>query len=134
MAEPGSAPYNQASVTIRVNNVPTASISGPAAVDNITSIPFTGTGLDADGQPLTFHWILVTRPSVSKSVLTTANVDNVALVPDVSGKYELGLRVDDGLDDSALATHTVSVALVTGSSDGGGGGGGCTVGRRNPIR
>ncbi len=132
MAEPGSAPYNQASVTIRVNNVPTASISGPAAVDNVTSIPFTGTGLDADGQPLSFHWILVTRPSVSKSVLTTANVDNVALVPDVSGKYELGLRVDDGLDNSALATHTVTVALVTGSSDGGGGGGGCTVGRRNP--
>ena len=130
-AAPGSAPYNQASVTIRVNNVPTASISGPAAVDNVTSIPFTGTGLDADGQPLSFHWILLARPSTSSSVLTTANVDNAALVPDVSGTYEVGLRVNDGLDDSALATHTVTVALVTGSSDGGGGGGGCAIGSRN---
>jgi subtilisin family serine protease len=131
MAAPGSAPYNQASVTIRVNNVPTASISGPAAVDNVTSIPFTGTGLDADGQPLSFHWILLARPSTSASVLTTANVDNVALIPDVSGTYEVGLRVNDGLDDSALATHTVTVALVTGSSDGGGGGGGCAIGIRD---
>lgn len=130
-AAPGSAPYNQTSVTIRVNNVPTASISGPAAVDNLTSIPFTGTGLDADGQPLSFHWILIARPSTSSSVLTTANVDNAALVPDVSGTYEVGLRVNDGLDDSALATHTVTVALVTGSSDGGGGGGGCAIGSRN---
>jgi subtilisin family serine protease len=130
-AAPGAAPYNQASVTIRVNNVPTASISGPAAVDNVTSIPFTGTGLDADGQPLSFHWILLARPSTSSSVLTTANVDNAALVPDVSGTYEVGLRVNDGLDDSALATHTVTVALVTGSSDGGGGGGGCAIGSRD---
>ncbi|MGB7972164.1 MAG: S8 family serine peptidase [Candidatus Deferrimicrobiaceae bacterium] len=130
-ASPGSAPYNQASVTIRVNNVPTASISGPAAVDNVTSIPITGTGLDADGQPLSFHWILLARPSTSSSVLTTANVDNVSLVPDRSGTYEVGLRVNDGLDDSALATHTVTVALVTGSSDGGGGGGGCAIGSRN---
>jgi len=130
-AAPGSAPYNQASMTIRVNNVPTASISGLAAVDNVTSIPFTGTGLDADGQPLSFHWILLARPSSSTSVLTTANVDNVALVPDVSGTYEVGLRVNDGLDDSALATHTVTVALVTGSNDGGGGGGGCAIGIRD---
>jgi len=130
-AAPGSAPYNQASMTIRVNNVPTASISGPAAVDNVTSIPFTGTGLDADGQPLSLHWILLARPSSSTSVLTTANVDNVALVPDVSGTYEVGLRVNDGLDDSPLAKHTVTVALVTGSNDGGGGGGGCAIGIRD---
>ena len=128
-AAPGSAPYNQASTTIRVNNVPTASISGPAAADNVTSIPFTGTGLDADGQSLSFHWILLARPSTSSSVLTTENVDNVALVPDLSGTYELGLRVNDGLDDSALATHTVTVALAAGSS--GGGGGGCVIGSRN---
>jgi len=130
-ASPGSSPYNQAGTTIRVNNIPTASISGPAAVDNVTSIPFSGTGLDADGQPLSFHWILLARPSASTSVLTTANVDNVTLVPDRSGTYEVGLRVNDGLDDSALATHTVTVALVTGSNDGGGGGGGCAIGSRN---
>jgi len=123
-AAPGSAPYNQALATIRVNNVPTASISGPAAVDNVTSVPFTGTGVDPDSQPLSFHWILLARPSGSHSVLTTANVENVTLVPDVSGTYELGLRVNDGMDDSALATHTVSVGLTTNSS---GGGGGCSV-------
>jgi len=123
-ASPGSAPYNIASATIHVNNVPTASISGPASVDNVTSVTFTGIGNDADTQPLSFHWILLARPSGSASVLTTANVENITLVPDVSGTYELGLRVNDGLDDSELATHTVTVALVTGS---GGGSGGCSV-------
>lgn len=112
--------------TIRVNNVPAASISGPAAVDNSTTATFTGTGADGDSQQLSFHWILLTRPSGSTSVLTTANVDTVTLVPDVSGTYELGLRVNDGLDESALATHTVAVAVAP-SSGGGGGGGGCSV-------
>ncbi|MGA6994522.1 MAG: S8 family serine peptidase, partial [Candidatus Deferrimicrobiaceae bacterium] len=122
-AVPGSSPYNQAVATIRVNTVPIASISGPSAVDNVRSIPFAGTGMDADAQPLSFHWILVARPSGSASVLTIANVEDVTLVPDVSGTYELGLRVNDGLEDSALAMHTVTVGLVTSSS--GGGGGGC---------
>jgi subtilisin family serine protease len=131
-AAPGSAPYNQASVTIRVNNVPTASISGPAVVDNVTSIPFSGTGRDADPQQqLSFHWILVARPAGSTSSLPTNNVDTVTLVPDRSGTYEVGLRVNDGLDDSPLETHTVAVALVTDSNDGGGGGGGCAIGIRD---
>lgn len=114
--------------TIHVNHLPAASISGPAAVDNVSSVAFSGTGTDEDNQSLSFRWVLVARPSGSSSVLTTANMDNVTLVPDLSGTYVLGLRVNDGLDDSALATHTITVGIVTGS--GGGGGGGCAIGTR----
>ncbi len=111
--------------TIRVNHVPLASISGPTAVDNVTSVPFTGTGSDDDSsQDLSFHWILLKRPADSSSTLTTADADSVTLVPDVSGRYELGLRVNDGLDDSTMATHTIAVAVPS-SADGGGGG--CSV-------
>jgi subtilisin family serine protease len=113
--------------TIRVNTPPTASISGPTAVDNVVSVLFTGTGADADNQALSFHWILLARPSGSASVLTTANVENVTLVPDIAGTYEVGLRTDDGLDNSVLATHTLTVGFVPGSG-GGGGGGGCSIG------
>ncbi|HZD54926.1 MAG TPA: hypothetical protein VE080_01605, partial [Candidatus Aquicultoraceae bacterium] len=88
-------------------------------------VPFTGTGSDEDpSQSLSFHWILLKRPAGSSSTLATANVNTVTLVPDVSGRYELGLRVNDGLDDSPLATHTIAVAVPSSS---GGGGGGCSV-------
>jgi hypothetical protein len=56
-------------------------------------------------------------------------VDNVTLSPDIAGTYEVGLRVDDGLDSSPLATRTV-VASGTPASSSSGGGGGCSLADR----
>jgi len=126
-ASPGSAPFNLASATIRVNTPPTASISGPTAVDNVVSVVFTGTGADADNQALSFHWILLARPADSNAVLTASNPDNVTLVPDITGTYEVGLRADDGLDNSDLVTKILT-ATGTAPPQTGGGGGGCSVG------
>jgi hypothetical protein len=54
-------------------------------------------------------------------------VDNVTLTPDVAGTYEAGLRVDDGLDNSALFIHAFTAAGTPPSPSGGGGGGGCSI-------
>jgi subtilisin family serine protease len=113
--------------TIHVNHIPIASISGPASSDNTDPVTFHGTVSDADaGQTETFHWILLSRPTGSGLVLLTkVGVDNATLSPDIVGTYEVGLRVDDTLDNSALVTK--SFAANVAASSGGGGGGSCSI-------
>ena len=71
-----------------MNNVPAVtSISGPTASDNLAPVNFQGAGSDADGQALTFRWVLVARPSGSAATLPPGNVSSVTLSPDVAGLY-----------------------------------------------
>jgi hypothetical protein len=114
-----------------VNTIPSVPlITGPTASDNLVPVSFHGSGTDLDGQALAFHWILVSRPAGSTATLSTANVADVNLVPDVAGIYEVGLRVDDGLDNSLLAVRAFTAAGSP-APPSGGGGGGCTVSNRN---
>jgi hypothetical protein len=53
------------------------------------------------------------------------------MTADVDGLYEIGLRVDDGLDTSGLATKSYTALAVSVSGSGDGGGGGCSIGIRN---
>jgi subtilisin family serine protease len=116
-----------ATAVVHVNNIPTvSSISGPAAADNLAPVTFSGAGNDPEGQQLVFHWVLVSRPAGSASSLTTADVNNVTLAPDVAGNYEVGLKVDDRLDNSALAIHSFSASGTLPPSSGGSGGG-CSI-------
>lgn len=133
-AVPGSAPYNVANATIRVNTIPTASIQGPSS-DNVgLPVTFNGSGSSARdaGQTITaYRWVMVSRPTGSNAALPVSNVDTVAFTPDVEGDYEIGLRVDDGLDESVLAIKFYTALAGSASGSGGGGGGGCTIGIRN---
>ncbi len=126
-AAPGSAPTNIASATIHVNTIPAAAVSGPSSAEAGTPVSFSGTeSSDPDGQTIAFRWVLVSRPEGSFATLLPAGFDNASMTPDVVGEYEVGLRVDDGLDNSALVTKlfTASPPPAPPSS----GGGGCSVG------
>jgi subtilisin family serine protease len=128
---PSGAPAGSATATIHVNNIPgVPSITGPAFYENLSPASFHGSGSDPDGQSLTFRWVLVSRPAgssaLSASPYFTANGDNVVLTPDAAGAYVVGLKVDDGLDNSVLAFHTFNASWSPPSS-GGGGGGGCNI-------
>ncbi|MGB3097432.1 MAG: S8 family serine peptidase [Candidatus Deferrimicrobiaceae bacterium] len=121
-----------ASKIIHVNTLPVAVIDGPASDNTGLPVTFTGSGSsDPDGQGLAFRWVLVTRPATSSATLLPAGADNATMTADVVGLYEIGLRVDDGLDNSALVTksYTALSGSVSGSSNGGGGG--CVIGIRN---
>ncbi len=129
MATPGSAPYNSASATILVNTVPVAVVSGPS-IDNVgTPVTFSGEGSSAQdiGQTITYRWVLVARPEGSVATLLPAGVDNASMTPDVAGAYEVGLRVDDGLDNSALVTKRFT-AEPPPAAPPSSGGGGCSIG------
>ncbi|OGP34451.1 MAG: hypothetical protein A2X88_00500 [Deltaproteobacteria bacterium GWC2_65_14] len=110
---------------VHVNNLPTGGISGPSSTDNVTPVVFTGTGSDADNQALSFHWILLAKPpgSTPSFLVIPVGADNVTLVPDLPGDYEIGLRVDDGMDNSALVSKTFTASGFLSM----GGGGSCSV-------
>jgi subtilisin family serine protease len=125
---PSGTPAGNAAAIVHVNDVPLASIAGPAS-DNVgIPVTFTGSGSsDPDNQALTLRWVLVARPNGSTGTLVTTGADNATLTPDRPGIYEIGLRVDDGMDNSTLATwvFTANSGQPSPSSDNGSG---CSIG------
>lgn len=115
--------------SILVNTLPAAGFTVPAADSVGIPVTFRSTASDADSQPLTRHWLVVSRPAESAASITAANVDNAVFTPDVIGTYEIGLRADDGLDNSALVvkSYTALTSTVAPAASGGGGGGGCRI-------
>lgn len=130
--QPPDTPPATAEAEVRVNNVPAASIAGPAS-DNVgLPVTFIGSGSSArdSGQTLTYRWVLVSRPAGSSASLPASNIPDVMFTPDVGGTYEIGLRVNDGLDDSVLATQSYTALGDSVSGSDGGGGAGCVIGIR----
>lgn len=78
-----------------------------------------GGSSDADGDPLSFRWQFVSRPSGSTAALS----DPVAVKPrftlDRPGAYTVQLTVRDGQDDSAPDTVTVSTTNSPPTADAG---------------
>jgi hypothetical protein len=107
---------------IIVNTPPAAGFTVPAADSAGQAVTFRSTSSDADGQTLAYRWVLVSRPAGSAASITAANVDNAVFTPDAQGTYEIGLRADDGLDNSALVVHSYTTlnSTVASSSSGGG--------------
>jgi hypothetical protein len=126
-ASPAGTTPGTTEATVHVNNIPLAAIAGPSFTDNVVHVTFTGTASDTDNQGLSFRWILVSTPNGTNATLQAGSDNTATLLPAVPGEYVIGLRVDDGLDNSALATHPVTVGFVP-STSGGGGGGGCSIG------
>ena len=126
-ASPAGTTPGTTEATVHVNNIPLAAIAGPSFTDNVVHVTFTGTASDTDNQGLSFRWILVSTPNGTNATLQAGSDNTATLLPAVPGEYVIGLRVDDGLDNSALATHTVNVGFVP-PTGGGGGGGGCSIG------
>ncbi|MFA6146917.1 MAG: S8 family serine peptidase [bacterium] len=132
-ATPAGTPHGVATASIRANALPVAAFVVPASDNAGNTVTFRGSASDADGQPSSFHWVLVSRPSGSAASFTTANVDNAAFTPDQVGTYEIGLRTNDGLDNSALVVHAYSTLGSTVAHSSSGGGGGCLSITRSPV-
>src|SRR5262249_8120204 len=67
---------------------------------------------DADQEPLTYHWSLLSRPTDSTAALDDPASAGPSFTPDVSGDYVAQLVVNDGTVDSVPDTVFIQVVDV----------------------
>lgn len=99
-----------------INNPPVANAGPDQTVDIGAVVSLDGSGSsDADGDPLTFNWTLEV-PAGSGAALSGAATVSPEFVPDVEGIYVATLTVNDGTDDSAPDSVSISAQAVVGNT------------------
>jgi len=95
------------------NSVPVADAgTDQSAVVNDT-VFLDGIGSsDADGDPLSYQWSLLSRPNTSAAVLIDAQNPVASFVADIAGLYVAQLIVNDGTTDSDPDTATITVSVA----------------------
>jgi hypothetical protein len=89
------------------NTAPIANAGPDQFVITGSTVTLDGSGSsDADGDPLSYGWIFVSRPPGSSAALSDGTVVNPTFIADVEGTYVLSLVVDDGV---ATAEDTVQI-------------------------
>ena len=63
---------------------------------------------DADGDSLTFSWMIVSRPARSAAMLSDPGVVMPMFIADTEGTYEIQLAVNDGIADSVPDTVVIT--------------------------
>jgi hypothetical protein len=67
---------------------------------------------DANRDPLTYKWALVTKPAGSLAALSSTISAKPTFTADIAGSYVASLIVNDGLIDSTVTTTTVTAAVA----------------------
>jgi hypothetical protein len=93
------------------NRAPVADAGSDDAGSVGIVVQLDGSGsYDPDDDPLTYSWRIVSKPSSSSASLIDEDRVDAQFIPDVTGRYELGLVVDDGAlesdEDSVEITAT----------------------------
>ncbi|MGE3481883.1 MAG: PKD domain-containing protein, partial [Gammaproteobacteria bacterium] len=70
-----------------------------------------GASSDADNDPLSYQWSLVSIPADSGAFLLDEETVSPSFVPDVAGTYVVQLIVSDGLLDSDPDTSRISISV-----------------------
>lgn len=102
VVDDGNATSFPDSVTVSTSNTMPVADAGPdqsVALGGLVTLDGGGS-IDADGDPLSFAWSLITRPTGSSAVLANANTQNPTFVADVAGTYIAQLIVNDATVDS----------------------------------
>jgi hypothetical protein len=99
-------------VTASVANV--APVANAGAFQNVvTGQPVTVSGAgstDANGDVLTYRWVMVSRPSDSSAVLANSTTITPTFTADRNGTYVLSLQVNDGKVDSSNISYITITA------------------------
>ena len=93
------------------NSAPVANAGVAQSVKLNDTVTLDGTGSsDANNDFITYKWTLITKPTGSTAVLSSATTSKPTFKADVSGTFVASLIVNDGKVDSAAAATTVSVS------------------------
>ena len=99
-------------LNISTVNTPPVANAGPDQTAFVTqTVTLDGSkSSDVDGDPLTFFWSFVSRPAGSSATLSDPTAVKPAFIVDAEGTYVVQLVVNDGFEDSA--PDTVSISTV----------------------
>jgi len=97
-------------VTISTGNTAPIADAGPDQTAPVGAVVILdgSRSQDADGNPLSYRWTLVSRPDTSAAELQNSTTVSPAMQLDASGSYVVQLIVNDGLVDSLADTVTIS--------------------------
>lgn len=95
------------------NSSPIANAGPDQNVLTGSTVSLDGSGsADADGNELTYCWAFITKPNGSSAVLSDVNSVSPTFYPDISGTYEISLKVNDGMVDSQIDSLEVTVTYL----------------------
>jgi hypothetical protein len=110
-------------VVTSVNDPPVADAGPDQSVPRTTTLTLDGSGShDANGDPLTYAWSILSAPAGSTTTIGSASAVNPLFTPVLAGTYVIRLMVSDGTvqgTDNVTITATslsVTVPIVTGMS------------------
>jgi hypothetical protein len=112
----GTAESAPSTVTVSTDYVPPIAAAGPDqnAVLVGSTVQLDGSGSSSPaGNPLTYQWALIAKPSGSAAALSDAAAANPTFVVDKVGTYVAQLIVNDGVQDSAPDTVEINTPRIS---------------------
>ena len=104
------APVNVKAPVLQATPVANAGVDQSVFVGSVVTVD-GGASSDANGDALTYRWVLTARPVGSNAALSSSTATRPTFVADVAGLYVVTLAVNDGKLDSAqdMASITATV-------------------------
>jgi len=98
---------------VLVNLPPVANAGTVQNIDVGSTVTLDGSASsDADGDTLTYNWVLTSRPDTSIAVLSSATDVKPTFTADVLGDYVITLVVSDGKVQSASSSVTITASAA----------------------
>ena len=107
----GTATSTADTVSILASSANSAPVAVAGNNQNVTTgslVTLNGSNsYDADNDPLTYAWVMTSKPSSSAATLSDPTAVMPTFTADVEGAYSIVLRVSDGVATSATSTTTI---------------------------
>lgn len=107
-------------MAITPNGAPVANAGPDGKTDLGVPFQLSGSGVDPDGDALTFTWSLTSRPAGSLAAIQNPGSQNTSFTPDKPGLYTATLTVGDGAftddDEVVITINNVDVTAINPTS------------------
>ena len=105
---------NSQPATVMISTINSIPVADPGANQTGTvgvTVQLDGSASsDADGDPLTYTWSILSQPTGGTAAFQDAHIVNPSFIPNVAGLYIVQLIVNDGKVDSPPKTVTITIS------------------------